>query len=49
MGGVDDTGPRKLDSIDQKTYKEMGGTQAASAKDKIQVVNEKAKRGGAAG
>lgn len=49
MGGGGDTGPRKLDSMDQKTYKEMGGTQAASAKDKIQVVNEKAKRGGAAG
>lgn len=49
MGGGGDTGPRKLDSMDQKTYKEMGGTQAASAKDKVQVVNEKAKRGGAAG
>lgn len=49
MGGSDDTGPRKLDSLDQKNYKEMGNTQAASAKDKVQVVNEKAKRGGAAG
>jgi len=35
MGGTDDTGPRKLASIDQKNYKEMGNTQAVAAKEKV--------------
>mmetsp|Transcript_40358 Transcript_40358/g.52888 ORF Transcript_40358/g.52888 Transcript_40358/m.52888 type:complete len:91 (+) Transcript_40358:1700-1972(+) len=43
MGGAGDDGLRKLDSKDKKNYKEMGNTQAAAAKDKVQAVNEKAK------
>ena len=45
MGGAgSDQGPRKLASIDQRNYKEMGSTQANAAKDKVQAVNEKAKQ-----
>ena len=43
MGGAGSEGPRRLDQNDKKTYKEMGSTQAANAKDKVQAVNEKAK------
>ena len=44
MGGSAATGGlRKLDSTDKRNYKEMGNTQAAAAKDKVQAVNEKAK------
>lgn len=43
MGGAGSEGPRKLDSNDKKNYKEMGNTQAASAKDKVQAINEKVK------
>ena len=43
MSGAGDQGPRKLDKNDMRNYKEMGSTQAASAKDKVQAVNEKAK------
>ena len=44
MGGNDPSvGLRKLDSQDKRNYKEMGNTQAAAAKDKVQAVNEKAK------
>jgi len=38
-----DLAPRKLDSMDKRNYKEMGSNQAATAKDKVQAVNEKAK------
>ena len=43
-GAGTDQGPRKLASIDQRNYKEIGNTQAATAKDKVQAVNEKAKQ-----
>ena len=43
-GAGTDQGPRKLASIDQRNYKEMGSNQAASAKDKVQAVNDKAKQ-----
>ena len=39
-----DLAPRKLDSIDKRNYKEMGSNQAATAKDKVQAVNEKTKQ-----
>ena len=39
-----DLAPRKLDSMDKRNYKEMGSNQAASAKDKVQAVNDKAKQ-----
>ena len=39
-----DLAPRKLDSMDKRNYKEMGSNQAATAKDKVQAVNEKAKQ-----
>ena len=41
MGGAGAQGPRKLDSIDKQNYKELGSNQAASARDKVQAVNEK--------
>ena len=43
MGGAASAGPRKLDVLDKKNYREMGNTQAANAKDKVQAVNEKVK------
>ena len=43
MAGTD-LAPRKLDSMDKRNYKEMGSNQAATAKDKVQAVNEKAKQ-----
>ena len=43
MGGAGSAGPRKLDSLDKKNYKELASTQAATAKDKVKEVNEKAK------
>ena len=43
MGGAASAGPRKLDHLDKKNYKEMGSNQAASAKDKVSAANEKAK------
>ena len=42
-GAAGHLAPRKLDSMDKRDYKEMGSTQAAAAKDKVQAVNEKAK------
>ena len=43
MGGAGSQGPRKLDNLDKKNYKELGSNQAASARDKVQAVNEKEK------
>ena len=49
MSGAGDSGPRRLDQADKKAYKETGNAQAASAKDKMQAVNEKAKQRTGAG
>lgn len=35
MGGVGSAGPRKLDHLDKKNYKDLANTQAATAKDKV--------------
>lgn len=41
MNGTEDQGPRRLNTLDQQDYKDIGITQQSSMKEKVQAVNAK--------